>query len=125
MLTVTNGGNLALAKKLGKGEGRVLNVDALDSSLGSDNPTAEKGPDSLAYIIYTSGSTGQPKGVFDNHRNLLHHIMSITNEFHLGMEDRQTLLRSHGFNGAVRDIFGSLLNGASVHSFIVEEEGVD
>ncbi|MCH7625869.1 MAG: non-ribosomal peptide synthetase [Chloroflexi bacterium] len=124
-LTVTNGGNLALAKRMARGEGRVLNLDELDSSLRSDNLSAEKGPDSLAYIIYTSGSTGQPKGVFDNHRNLLHHIMSVTNEFHLGMEDRQTLLRSHGFNGALRDIFGSLLNGGSVHSFIVEEEGLD
>ena len=34
-------------------------------------------PDDFAFLIYTSGATGQPKGVIQNHRNLLHDTGSI------------------------------------------------
>lgn len=103
---------------------QVLNCDALPDHLCEQNPGLEVEPDSPAYILYTSGSTGTPKGVVDNHRNVLHHIMQVTNDLHVCAADRQTLLRFYGFIGAVRDIFSALLNGASLHLCSLDEVGV-
>jgi amino acid adenylation domain-containing protein len=74
----------------------------------------EASPDDTAYIIYTSGSTGIPKGVYQNQRNLLHDVMQYTNSVHLSEDDRLTLLYSPSVNGAIRDIYGALLNGATL-----------
>jgi len=81
-------------------------------------------PDTFAYIIYTSGSTGQPTGVVQNHRNVLHHLMTYTNSLHICADDRLTLLHSCSFSAARLDVFGALLNGAALHPLSVEEEGL-
>lgn len=69
-------------------------------------------PTDLAYIFYTSGSSGRPKGVIDNHRNVLHNIMRYTNTLRIGPADRMTLLQSPSFSGSVSSLFGAILNGA-------------
>jgi len=71
-LVVTNNKNLPLAKELAGNKCAVINIDALAASLSDDNPDLPISPDSLAYILYTSGSTGNPKGIVQNHRNVLH-----------------------------------------------------
>ena len=83
-------------------------------------PTVE--PDRLAYILYTSGSTGQPKGVMQNHRNVLHYIRVYTNNLHLNADDRLTLLSSYCFDASVMDIYGALLNGATLYPIDIKEE---
>lgn len=91
----------------------TINIDNL--AFIEDNYTHFKSsPDSIAYIIYTSGSTGTPKGVYQNQRNLLHDVMQYTNSVHLNENDRLTLLYSPSVNGAIRDIYGALLNGATL-----------
>ena len=45
---------------------------------------------------------------------MLHHIASYTNSLHLSAEDRLLLIASLGVDAAVQDIFGALLNGATV-----------
>lgn len=121
---VTHNQHLSLAKALAKDRLQIINIDALEADLPSEDPGLALSADALAYLIYTSGSTGQPKGVMENHRNLLHHILRLTNGLHICREDKQTLLRSYSFNGSVRDIFGSLLNGASLHPLNLEREGL-
>ncbi|QLH37964.1 MAG: AMP-binding protein [Defluviicoccus sp.] len=81
-------------------------------------------PDAVAYIIYTSGSTGAPKGIVQNQRNLLHDVMQYTQAIHVNFEDRMTLLYSPSVNGAIRDIYGSLLNGATLYAFSLKKLGV-
>ncbi len=93
---------------------RVINAEQLDPTLPIDDPTALVSPDALAYILYTSGSTGQPKGVMQSHRNVLHHIRCYTNSLRITTSDKLTLLSAYGFDAAVMDIFGALLNGATL-----------
>ncbi|MBK7896372.1 MAG: amino acid adenylation domain-containing protein [Anaerolineaceae bacterium] len=124
-LIVTNQANYAAAAALAQGdESRLLNIDTLGDEVADDNLALDISPDTVAYILYTSGSTGQPKGVYQNHRNLLHEIMQYTNTLHLSPHDRFTLVYSCSVNGSLRDIFGALLIGASVHSFDVKTKGL-
>ena len=52
-----------------------------------------------------------------SHRHVLHHIRVYTNNLHLHPGDRLTLLASYGFDAAVMDLFGALLNGATLYPF--------
>lgn len=69
----------------------------------------------FACVHVTSGSTGQPKGVPLNHRHFLYNILQYTNACHISPEDRLSLLSSPSTIIGVLDIYGALLNGASVH----------
>jgi amino acid adenylation domain-containing protein len=95
----------------------LINVDELANDNSGTNPSVAVAPDRLAFILYTSGTTGSPKGIVQNHRNVLHSIRAYTNDIHLCPDDRLTLLFSLSFHGAVRNFLGALLNGGSVHCF--------
>ena len=123
-LIVTNTKHLAFARALAQQVCHVLNIDELDAHVDSENLGLSLSPDTLAYILYTSGSTGQPKGVFHNHRNVLHRVKNDTNVFHLCTDDRLSLLSSCASNASVGDIFGALLNGATLCPFSLKEEGL-
>jgi amino acid adenylation domain-containing protein len=122
-LIVTNQANLAQAHSLSKDARIVMNVDGLARSLPDRNPGSMVGPDSSALIMYTSGSTGQPKGVVQNHRNLLHRIFAYTCDLHICAQDRLSLLSYCSSNMSLRDMFGALLNGACLCPFDVGRQG--
>jgi amino acid adenylation domain-containing protein len=129
---LTNSGNLSLARMLAQDGLRIIDVDEIS---GADSRPAHAlsfrhgalpriEPERLAYILYTSGSTGQPKGVMQSHRNVLHYIRVYTNNLHLNAGDRLTLLSSYCFDAAVMDIYGALLNGATVYPIDIKREGL-
>jgi amino acid adenylation domain-containing protein len=120
---LTDAKYLAQAEQLSAGQLTVINVEAL-SALSSENVLPPVSPDTVAYVLYTSASTGQPKGVLQNHRNVLHFMQNYTNNLHICAEDRLTLLASYSFDAAVMDIFGALLNGATLYPFAVREVGL-
>jgi non-ribosomal peptide synthetase component F len=60
----------------------------------------------------------------ENHRNVLHHICAYTNNLHIDAADRLALLASYGFDAAVMDIYGALLNGATLCLFDIRNEGL-
>ncbi|MEN7551669.1 amino acid adenylation domain-containing protein [Rapidithrix thailandica] len=70
----------------------------------------------LAYICYTSGSTGKPKGVMISQQNViaLAEGMQRIPQVKVTPEDRLVSVASFSFDMIVHDIFGCLLNGASL-----------
>ena len=122
-LVVTNCKNLPLVHEIGRDRPHLINIDEIDSRPPEQNLGLSISPDTCAYVLYTSGSTGQPKGVVQNHRNVLHNIITYTNDIHICVDDHLTLLHSCGFVASVRNLFGALLNGAALFPFDIKEEG--
>lgn len=123
-LLVTNTKDFSFARELAQPETSLINIEELDSAISPENPGLSLSPDALAYIIYTSGSTGEPKGVMQNHRNVLHKIRISTNAYHLCPDDRRTLFYSSSSSGSVWDIFSALCTGGSLYPFPLKEEGI-
>ncbi len=120
-LIVTDGRHLSKATSLCEGDCRVLDLDAPRPRDVGIDPLVRTTPDTLASIHYTSGSTGQPKGVTQNHRNLLHTVMNYTNVFHVCAEDRITSFTSPASVALVWISLLGLLNGASYYAVDVKE----
>ncbi len=104
----------------------IVNIAELVTGNGEKENTVSPGvtvePGDLAYILYTSGSTGQPKGVMQNHRNVLHFARVYTNALHLSSNDRLTLFSTYSFDAAKMDIYGALLNGGTLFPYDIKRE---
>lgn len=74
----------------------------------------ETSPSDPAYVMFTSGSTGEPKGVVIGHGAILNLV--VENAF-FGFEPQDRLLLSGAleFDASTFEIWGCLLNGASIH----------
>jgi amino acid adenylation domain-containing protein len=124
-LIVTDGANLATARRLAGSDRVMVNLDLLDSSLDENNLALPIEPDAHAYIIYTSGTTGRPKGIVEIHRNILHNIRNYCNDNYLCRHDRLMGAGSFAFSGSLKDIFGALLNGAALFPVEIEKVGLN
>ncbi|MBS0265319.1 MAG: amino acid adenylation domain-containing protein [Planctomycetes bacterium] len=103
-----------------------LSLIEWESIVPDDGPPIRSArPDSIACILYTSGSTGTPKGVYQNHRNLLRHISNQTSAAQIGCYDRLTLLTAFHLAASLTNLFGALLNGASLFPFRVATRRLD
>ncbi len=126
---VTDRRNRPLAQQLRQAVNSALPIVCIDEfptagePRDEENPAEKISPDQPAYILYTSGSTGQPKGVLQDHRNVLHHARVYTNALHLNSEDRLTLFSSYSFDAAKMDIYGALLNGGTLYPYDIKGEG--
>ena len=71
-------------------------------------------PEDIAYVMYTSGSTGKPKGVMIPHRGI---VRLVTNSNHVDFspDDKMLQLSNVAFDAATFEIYGALLNGASLY----------
>lgn len=89
-----------------------VNIDEVSAAQADWQPTAQ--PGDVAYVLYTSGSTGQPKGVYQTQQGLAHDIYQYTLKSNIQTGDVLSCLYSPSVNGALRDIYGALLNGATL-----------
>jgi amino acid adenylation domain-containing protein len=75
-------------------------------------------------LIYTSGSTGQPKGVLQNHRNVLLDNRASSFLLRFNPRDRVGLVVPCTFGASVADISSALLNGGTLIPFDLKRQGV-
>ncbi|MDX6183161.1 non-ribosomal peptide synthetase [Flavobacterium sp. Fl-77] len=68
----------------------------------------------IAYIMYTSGSTGVPKGVVVKEKSIVR-LVKETNYIKIESQDRILAISNPAFDGSTFDIWGVLLNGATLH----------
>ena len=113
-----------LAHAISKPGLRLLNLEEALHHDQSVQPTRALASDTHLCINYTSGTTGTPSGVVRTHRALLLNIRNMTNLAKISPDDRMILCISPASGAAAMDIFGALLNGASVAPFDVRNKGV-
>lgn len=122
-LLLTDARGLPSARGLGLAEGQILLMEICQAE-EDGAPLPDSVPaQAPACLLFTSGSTGTPKPVVLDHRAILHRAMLFTNEYRIGPGDRLALLTSPIFNAALRQIFGALLNGASLQLYSLQEDG--
>ena len=96
---------------------RVSDIEALDDSL-IEPPIV--GRDAIMQIIYTSGSTGRPKGIITPHARI-ERWYSRERSSDLSPDDRVVPLFSSAFAAASSTIHQTLLRGASLYPYSVNQ----
>ncbi len=122
-LLITNQTNHSLTDTL-VSKVPIMDIDAIDPTVPTDNLKITRAPEDLAFILYTSGSTGTPKGFSQPHCNVVLDIRNYTNAGHFCPEDRLLVVSSFSFADSVRTIYSSLLNGAAIYPFNISAEGL-
>ena len=89
----------------------------------SADPDVKIDTDALACIIYTSGSTGAPKGVVQTHGGVVIQVGRYSESLRLNPGDRLSGLSGYAYDAAIQDVFGALLNGATVCPLTVRGSG--
>jgi amino acid adenylation domain-containing protein len=77
-------------------------------------PPANASAGNLAYVFYTSGSTGRPKGVMMGHREVVQYAACLPATMPIAPGDRVAQASNASFDAAVFEIWGALLNGATL-----------
>ncbi|MCP5150486.1 MAG: amino acid adenylation domain-containing protein [Chromatiales bacterium] len=104
----------ALRGRLPAFDGPVLLLDEPPSGVGvADDVDDPARAQSLAYIMYTSGSTGVPKGVAVPNRAVVR-LVRDTDYCQPTSADRIVQASNASFDAATFEVWGALLNGATL-----------
>lgn len=123
-LILTHNKTFSLARQFSQPDHLILNIDEIDFTVSDKNLGLSISPDAFAFILYTSGSTGQPKGVIQNHRNVIHNALRYATGCRIGPHDRVTLFASLGTGQGTPTAFSALLSGAALYPLHIKQEGL-
>lgn len=124
-LILTSASGWSAAKPWAESGHIVLNVDALGEDISDSNPKLNIEPQAPAYVLFSSGSTGKPKAIVHSHRSVMHHVWDNTTTYGLRNDDRHGLVLSYCYAASVSEIFGPLLNGATLSLFNTRDSDFD
>ena len=124
-LLLTDKANASLAHSLAAGRLQVMEIDDHFATHSESTISVEVPPEVGAWLMYTSGSTGAPKGVWQNHCNVVHHTDVYSDMIKLTPDDRLSLLTSCSLAASATHLFAALLNGATLCPFNVRSQGVE
>ena len=80
----------------------------------TDNLNVTLSNEAVAYVAYTSGSTGKPKGVMVMHQGTVNFLNFLKLNYPINSDDICLQMIPFYFNGSVREVFGTLVNGAKL-----------
>ncbi|MGD2124377.1 MAG: amino acid adenylation domain-containing protein, partial [Gemmatimonadota bacterium] len=112
------------ASELAAGTCSILHLDETEGGAAEEGPRLGASPQQVSTIFYTSGTTGQPKGVVKSHRAVMHRVWLAVQHDGVTSADRQSLLTHTSFSASEVDMFGALLNGATLSVFDFASEGL-
>jgi len=101
----------------------LLSLDKTMTSASEENVNLPISSEDFVYLRYTSVSTGNAKGGMKSHHHVLHAAMNATNCFHICPDDSSLLFSGDFCFG--KYAFEILLNGATLSTFFVKEEGLE
>lgn len=102
------------AREIAEGICPILVVDDTDGRSPDHNPELACRPGDPAIIFCTSGSTGKPRGVVKSQRAVMHRVWLSTQYDFIAPDDRQSLLTHCAYSASEADMFGALLQGATL-----------
>ncbi|MEM9292781.1 MAG: amino acid adenylation domain-containing protein [Acidobacteriota bacterium] len=103
----------------GLGEGALrLSADPQTWNLPADADSARPGAslsDGPGWVLFTSGSTGRPRAVLGRRESLESFLPLYRHQLELSSSDRLALLAGLGHDPLLREVFGALSVGATLH----------
>ncbi|HEY0190908.1 MAG TPA: AMP-binding protein [Kofleriaceae bacterium] len=77
------------------------------------------------YLMFTSGSTGTPKAVVQHDAGVLFNIDAYAAAIGAGPGERLASVASFACDGAIMDVFGAVLHGATLCVFELRQHGAE
>ncbi|WP_051840677.1 amino acid adenylation domain-containing protein [Streptomyces sp. NRRL F-5126] len=102
----------------------LLEIDESVLGFAGDCPQRNADPSDLAYLMYTSGSTGKPKAVMVEHRSISNLVLD-QDYVRIARNDIVLHRATPAFDAATFEIWGALLNGATLVVAPQDPIGVD
>jgi amino acid adenylation domain-containing protein/thioester reductase-like protein len=97
----------------------LLLIDSKEFNLqltkeADSNPNLKIKNENLAYVIYTSGTTGKPKGVLQQHNNVVRLFLATDSQFKFNKSDTWVLFHSYVFDFTIWEMWGALFYGGKL-----------
>lgn len=121
---LTSAAHDSRARELAATRCGVITLEQVGHDAEALDPLPCSRPQDASSIFYTSGTTGRPKGVVRSHRAVLHRVWLSAAHEGISPADRHSLLTHASFGASQWDMFGTLLQGATLSLFDVASQGL-